>query len=222
MPTRLALLVTGASGMVLPARTLSRLAAEPRVDRIHLVVSAGAAKVMLHEGGTTGTAAESLVEAAGLDEAGLEKVAIHNDRELDAPIASGSYRLAGTAVVPCSAGTLGAFATGAANTLIRRAGAVAMKERWPFVIGFRETPMSVVHLENLRRLAWQGAVVLPPIPAFYVGGDTLERFVDAWVLRLMDHLGLFPEDRDNLRWREDWLGTAGDGSSSTDSGEEPS
>ena len=71
------------------------------------------------------------------------------------------------------------------------------------MLGFRETPMSVVHLENLRRLAWQGAVILPPVPAFYVGGETVERFVDAWVLRLMDHLGLGPSDPQGLRWRDD-------------------
>lgn len=205
--------------MVLPARALARLASLPQVDRIHLVVSKGASRVLLHEGGTVGgapgNAVEALLSAAGLDSTAAAKVVVHSDRELDAPIASGSYRLTGTAVVPCSAGTLGALAIGTANTLIHRAGAVALKERWPFVLAFRETPLSVVHLENLRRLAWQGAVVLPPIPAFYVGGETVERFVDAWVLRLMDHLGLAPADPEKLRWRDD---QASQSESETESG----
>jgi len=117
--------------------------------------------------------------------------------------------------LPCSGATLGALATGAGTTLVHRAGAVALKERWPLVLGFRETPLSIVHLENLRRLAYAGAVVLPPIPAFYVerpataaapGGDaapaeTLERFLDAYALRVLDHLGLpAPVAAATLRW----------------------
>src|SRR6185503_17619061 len=131
--------------------------------------------------------------------------------DLDAPISSGSYRLAGTVVLPCSGSTLGALATGAGTTLVHRAGAVALKERWPLVLGFRETPLSIVHLENLRRLAYGGAVVLPPIPAFYVerpatdaasadaandastaAPETLDRFLDAYALRVLDHLGVAP------------------------------
>src|SRR5690606_7721866 len=96
-----------------------------------------------------------------------------------------------------------ALATGAANTLVHRAGAVALKERWPLVLGFRETPLSLVHLENMRRLACAGAVILPPIPAFYVGApagapaeepETLDRFLDAYALRVLDHLGVTPPE----------------------------
>jgi flavin prenyltransferase len=197
---RVALLVSGASGMLLPSRLLRRLAERAEIEQIHLVVSAGASQVLRHELGRDQTGAAALVEAAAL-ESGRDKLAIHRDNELDAPIASGSYPLAGTVVLPCSAGTLGALAGGSARTLVHRAGAVALKERWPLVLGFRETPLSLVHLENLRRLAYMGAVLLPPIPAFYVGGDSLERFIDHYALRVMDRLGL-PAGRDpELRWR---------------------
>lgn len=125
---------------------------------------------------------------------------VHRDSELDAPIASGSYALAGTVVLPCSAATLGALATGAARTLIQRAGAVALKERWPLVLGFRETPLTAVHLENLRRLAYLGAVVMPPVPAFYIGGDSMERFLDHYCMRIADRLGFPLADTDELRW----------------------
>src|SRR5215218_1469650 len=179
MPHRLALLVSGASGMLLPRHVLGRLAAHPEIERIHLVVSAGASQVLRHELGPEKTGGADLVEAAGLGDAERAKVVVHRDNELDAPIASGSYRLTGAVVLPCSAATLGALATGAATTLVHRAGAVALKERWPLVLGFREAPLSIVHLENLRRLAYGGAVILPPIPAFYVAPPFAARSADA-------------------------------------------
>jgi len=200
--TRLALLVTGASGMILPRHVLGVLARHPEVERVHLVVSRGASQVLAHELGRERTGAEALVESAGLGEGARKKVEIHRDNELDAPIASGSYRLAGTLILPCSAGTLGALATGAAQTLVHRAGAVALKEGWPLVLGFRETPLSVVHLENMRRLAWAGAVLLPPIPAFYIGGESMERFLDHYALRVLDRFGLHESPVSDLRWGE--------------------
>jgi len=197
---RVALLVTGASGMALPRRFLGVLAALERVERIHLVVSKGASQVLAHELGRERTGAAELVEAAELDEAARAKVAIHRDNELDAPLSSGSHRLAGTVILPASSGTLGALATGVADTLIHRAGQVALKERWPLLLGFRETPLSLVHLENLRALTYAGATVVPPIPAFYIGGDEMTRFLDAYCQRLVDLLGLGP-DGPGLRWQ---------------------
>lgn len=196
---RVALLVTGASGMLLPRSFLAVLAAHAAVERIHLVVSKGASQVLFHELGRDRTGAEALVDAAGLDAGGRAKVAIHRDNELDAPISSGSYRLAGTVVLPASAGTVGALATGVSDTLIHRAGAVALKERWPLVLGFRETPLALVHLENLRALTYAGAVVAPPIPAFYIGGESLADFVAAYAQRLLDLIGLGPEGP-GFRW----------------------
>jgi 4-hydroxy-3-polyprenylbenzoate decarboxylase len=218
MGCRVALLVSGASGMLLPRHVLGRLAADPRIERIHLAVSAGASQVLKHELGPERTGAADLAAAAGLGEAGLAKVRIHRDSELDAAIASGSYRLTGTAILPCSAGTLGALATGAARTLVHRAGAVALKEGWPLVLGFRETPYSLVHIENMRRLIVAGATLLPPVPAFYIGGEDLGRFLDHYTLRLLDHLGL-PEAGEpagaggrRLRWGgDDGAPPAGDG-----------
>jgi flavin prenyltransferase len=200
MPHRLALLVTGASGMLLPRHVLGRLVAHPEIERIHLVVSAGASQVLRHELGEERTGAADLLAAAVPDPEARSKVLIHRDGELDAPVASGSYRLTGTAVLPCSAGTLGALATGSARTLVHRAGAVALKERWPLVLGFRETPYSLIHVENMRRLILSGAVILPPVPAFYIGGEDLGRFLDHYSLRLLDRFGI-PETGDpGLRW----------------------
>ena len=202
MPHRLALLVSGASGMLLPRHVLGRLAAHPEIERIHLVVSAGASQVLRHELGPEKTGAEDLAAAAVSDVGARGKIVIHRDNEQDAPIASGSYRLTGTAVLPCSAGTLGALASGSARTLIHRAGAVALKERWPLVLGFRETPYSLVHVENMRRLLFAGAVILPPVPAFYIGGDDLGRFLDHYTLRLLDRFGIAEPGEPGLRWGE--------------------
>ncbi len=201
MSRRVALLVSGASGMLLPRHVLGTLAARPEIERIHLAVSAGASQVLRHELGPDRAGAADLVEAAGLTSSEREKILLHRDNELDAPIASGSYRIAGAVVLPCSAGTLGALATGSARTLIHRVGAVALKERWPLVLGFRETPYSLVHIENMRRLLIAGATILPPVPAFYIGGEDLPRFLDHYALRILDRLGLETEGP-GLRWGE--------------------
>lgn len=188
--------------MALPRHAISVLASHPGVERLHVVVSRGAAQVLAHELGKERTGADDLVEAAGIQQSQTVKLQIHRDSELDAPIASGSYPLQGTVILPCSAGTLGALATGSASTLVHRAGAVALKERWPLILGFRETPYTLVHLENLRRLAYAGATVLPPLPAFYIGGEDFNRFLDHYLMRILDHLGLQPAGRPDLRWQE--------------------
>jgi 4-hydroxy-3-polyprenylbenzoate decarboxylase len=202
MGHRIALLVSGASGMLLPRHVLGRLAAHSEIERIHLVVSSGASQVLRHELGPEKTGAGDLADAAVSDPETRRKIVLHRDGDLDAPIASGSYRLTGSAVLPCSAGTLGALATGSARTLVHRAGAVALKERWPLVLGFRETPYSLVHVENMRRLIYAGAVILPPVPAFYIGGEDLGRFLDHYALRLLDRFGIAEPGERGLRWGE--------------------
>ena len=206
MKHRLAMLVTGASGMALPKAVLSAMARSPEVERVHLVVSRGASQVLQHELSRSATGAADLIDTVALTEAARDKIRVHRDNELDAAISSGSYRLTGTAVIPCSAGTLGALATGSAGTLIHRAGAVALKEQWPLVLGFRETPLTTIHLENLRRLAYLRAVILPPVPAFYVGGEDFNRFLDHYVLRVLDRFGIHQPGDDGLRWGEDRQG----------------
>ena len=186
--------------MALPRQVLRSMATHPEVERIHLVVSRGAAQVLHHELSSQGGGGEALLEAADLDDTQLRKIKLHRDNEFDAPISSGSYSLTGSAIIPCSAGTVGALAVGSAGTLVHRAGAVALKERWPLVLGFRETPMTAIHLENLRRLAYLGAVILPPVPAFYVGGEDFGRFLDHYVLRVLDQLGIRVAGEPGLRW----------------------
>lgn len=202
MQIRIAVLVSGASGMKLPQALLRELAKHDAVEKIHLVLSKGASQVLHHELGRNQTGASDLLKSAGIDTTNEKKVAIHRDSALDAPIASGSYPLTGTVVLPCSAGTLGALATGSARTLVHRAGAVALKERWPLILGFRETPLSIVHIENMRRLAYAGAILLPPLPAFYIGGENFDRFVAHYTLRIFDQLGIRTTGAEGLRWNQ--------------------
>ena len=189
--------------MALPRHLLAAMAKHSDVDQVHLVVSKGAVQVLKHEAEIEGNVTDALIAAANLAENERRKIRVYRENELDAPIASGSFTLTGTAVVPCSAGTAGALATGAAGTLVQRAGAVALKERWPLVLGFRETPLTVIHLENLRRLAYLGATILPPMPAFYVGGEDFGRFLDHYVLRVMDAFGIHDPGEPGLRWKSD-------------------
>ena len=186
--------------MALPKWVLRALARHEDVERIHLVVSRGASQVLHHELGPDRTGAADLVAATELDEPERAKIETNRDNELDAPISSGSYKLDGAAIVPCSAGTLGALATGSATTLVHRAGAVALKEGWPLVIGLRETPLTLIHLENMRRLAYAGASLMPPVPACDIGGEDFDRVLEHYALRVLDRFGLHVEGDPGLRW----------------------
>ena len=119
---------------------------------------------------------------------------------MGASIASGSYPVAGMAVVPCSGGTLGAIANGIGRDLLQRAADVCLKERRPLVVALRETPYSLVHVENMRRLTLAGGIVAPPIPAFYVDGPSADRFLDAYCVRVARMLGLEARG-EAFRWK---------------------
>jgi 4-hydroxy-3-polyprenylbenzoate decarboxylase len=103
------------------------------------------------------------------------------------------------AVIPCSAGTLGAIANGISRDLMQRAADVCLKERRPLVLAFRESPYSLVHVENMRRVTLAGAIVAPPSPAFYVTDPSMSRFLDAWCGRVARLLG-FDLPGESFRW----------------------
>jgi len=111
-------------------------------------------------------------------------------RDFKAPFASGSAGWHAMAIVPCSMGTLARVAHGISDTLLTRAADVMLKERRTLVVVPRESPFSIVHLENLATLARAGALVLPACPAFYARPITLEDAIDTVVARILDHLGL--------------------------------
>lgn len=124
----------------------------------------------------------------------------HHFRDLMAPIASGSFLTSGMAIVPCSGGTLSAVAHGTSENLIHRAADVHLKERRKLILVPRETPLSIIQIDSLRRVAEAGAVVLPAMPGFYHGAKTVHDLIDFVVGRICDQLGV--ENQLMRRWGE--------------------
>ena len=117
-----------------------------------------------------------------------EQLSVYAREDWYAPIASGSNPADAMVICPCSMGTLAAVAGGLADNLIERAADVALKERRPLILVPRETPLSLLHLENMTRLARAGAIVLPANPGFYHRPQSVEALVDYVVARILDHL----------------------------------
>jgi flavin prenyltransferase len=120
--------------------------------------------------------------------------------DVGAPIASGSFRTRGMVIAPCSIRTMAEIATGTTSSVLTRAADVVLKERRPLVLMLRETPLHAGHLENLLKLARLGAIIAPPVPAFYIRPKSVDDLVDHAVGRVLDLLDL---DTDlPHRWRE--------------------
>jgi 4-hydroxy-3-polyprenylbenzoate decarboxylase len=117
-------------------------------------------------------------------------VSVFDPRDFSAPYASGSAKVDGYVVCPCSMGTLAHIATGTMDNLIHRAASVALKEGRRLVLVPRETPLSTIHLENMLRVRQAGAVVLFAAPGFYHGAETIGDLVDFVVARCLDQLGI--------------------------------
>ena len=119
-----------------------------------------------------------------------DQLAVFGREEWFAPVASGSNPPDAMVVCPCSMGTLAAIAQGLSDNLIERAADVVLKERRSLILVPRETPFSVIHLENMLRLARAGAVILPPSPGFYTHPQSVSDIVDFVVARILDQIGI--------------------------------
>jgi|SRR5690242_998971 len=187
--------VTGASGALLAQTTLRLLDADPRVARIHLVVTETGMRLLEHELQISGPLAE--IPRQILDFAGAKsrrKIEILPNSDVGASIASGSYPADSMCVIPCSMGTLAAIAGGASNDLVSRAADVTLKEGRRLVLCVRDTPFNRIHLENMLRAQQAGAVIMPAIPSFYHQPQTISDLVTQYVCRVLVQLGL-PQDR---------------------------
>ena len=212
-PTRgdIVLAMTGASGMIYALRLLQVLLASDR--RVHLSISSSAALVLRQELGVEIDLARleprslplvpdsqafaklppAMAEVLGSPLPVPSKpgdVVYHHYENLLAPIASGSFLTAGMVICPCSGSTLGAVVHGTGENLIHRAASVHLKERRKLVVVPRETPLSTIQLENMRRAAEAGAVALPAMPGFYHGVETIRDLVDFVVARICDQLAI--------------------------------
>ncbi|HMA28971.1 MAG TPA: UbiX family flavin prenyltransferase [Thermoanaerobaculia bacterium] len=191
--------ISGASGARLGLRALGLFSASPDLTRLHVVVSPRALLVARTEIDAGITSVEALLDSAALGEAARARIVLHPESAVDAPISSGSFRTRGMAVLPCSAGTLAAIANGTSRGLLQRAADVCLKERRRLVLGLRETPLSLVHAENIVRATRAGAIVAPVVPAFYAAREA-EDLLDAYLLRVADLLDVRIDTRD-YRWR---------------------
>jgi flavin prenyltransferase len=168
--------ITGASGAIFGIRTLEALRALE--VETHLIVSKWARSTIAHE---TSMSLEELEK--------LASTAHHPDNQA-APVSSGSFKTDGMIVAPCSMKTLAAIRAGFGDSLICRAADVHLKERRKLVLLARESPFSEIHLENMLALSRMGAVIFPPIPAFYNHPASVDQIINHIVGRVLDQFGL--------------------------------
>jgi 4-hydroxy-3-polyprenylbenzoate decarboxylase len=183
---RYVIAITGASGMIYARELLAYFTGRPDLE-LHAVISEAGSQVLQLE--------------LGLNPGELAPGAIwHRVDDFTSGLASGSFRARAMVVIPCSMGTLGAIAQGAGRNLIHRAAEVFLKERRPLILVVRETPLSLIHLENLGRAARAGATIFPACPGFYHRPASLAELARQFAGRILDHLGL--EHRLGPRWGE--------------------
>ncbi len=182
---RLIVGITGATGVVYGVRLLEILR-ELGIES-HLVMTRPAALTIGYELGREPAAVRALADV------------VHPLHDVGASIASGAFRSLGMVVAPCSMRTLAAIAQGLSDNLLTRAADVVLKERRRLVLLVRETPLSLVHLRNMVAVTEAGAIVMPPLPAFYARPASLEEMVDHTLGRVLDLFGI--ENGLAPRWR---------------------
>ncbi len=177
--------ISGASGAIYGVRALELLAAIDEIET-HLVVTAAARRTLALETDFTPSDLDELADCS------------YGWRDIAAPIASGSFEAMGMIIVPCSIKTLSSVAYSFSAGLLGRAADVALKERRPLVLMVRETPFHLGHLRLMERVTEMGAIVQPPMPAFYNRPETIDDIVTHSVGRALEHLGVDVIDLD--RW----------------------
>ena len=177
--------ITGASGAPYARRLVQSLTAAD--CEVGVSISAAAIEVLATE--LYGDARLSADEVVTRFTEGTD-VTVYAANDWRAPYASGSAKVDGYVICPCSMGTLGTIASGAMQNLIHRAASVALKEERKLIVCPRETPLSTIHLENMLTLRRAGATIMFLAPGFYAGGETVDQLVDFIVGRILDQLGL--------------------------------
>jgi 4-hydroxy-3-polyprenylbenzoate decarboxylase len=181
---KIAVAITGASGSIYAKILLSKLMAlKDQITEMSLVMSDNAKDVWLHELGNTD----------------YEKYPFkaYGKQDFNAPFASGSAGYNTVIICPCSMGTLARIATGVSNDLITRAGDVMLKERRKLILVTRDTPLSLVHINNMKTVTEAGAIVCPATPSFYSQPQTIEELASTVIDRVIDLSGLV---QDSYRW----------------------
>ncbi len=187
MAQRLIVGISGASGVIYGIRLLEVLRSNPEIET-HLVLSPAARRTIVEE---TDYTVRQVLELTDV---------VYPFHDIGHAIASGSFRTMGMVIIPCSIKTLGAIVSGYTADLMSRAADVTLKEGRPLVLVVRETPLHLGHLDLMRRTARMGAVIMPPVPAFYGRPRTLQDLIDQTVGRVLLRLGI--ENDLYTRWKE--------------------
>lgn len=200
----IALAITGASGTQYGLRLLQCLLESG--SRVYLMVSQAGQVVLKMEAGIEVPSSPAEAERFFADrfDAQPGQLRVFGRQQWTAPVASGTNPPDAMVVCPCTTGTLATVASGMCQDLIDRAADVALKERRKLILVVRETPFSVIHLENMLRLAKAGAVIMPANPGFYCNPQTVDQVVDFMVARVLDHLEI--SHRLMPRWGDDQTG----------------
>jgi len=189
--------VTGASGALLAQKALALLEDDPRVSRVHLVVTETGQRLFSEELGITSGDLKKLPHRIlGRAPRKIEPV---SNKDVGASIASGSYAVDAMIVIPCTMGALASIATGMSDDLLARAADVILKEARKLILCVRDTPFNRIHLENMLRVQQAGAVIMPVVPAFYFQPKSIEDVVTQYVCRVLAQAGL-PQEK-MFRWR---------------------
>lgn len=183
--------VTGASGALYAVRLIRALLLAGRpLDLIFTEYGLYLVKLELGLSSVSYGKLDELRAHLDVPEAAWKRVRLFRNHDLAAAPASGSSRFAGVVVCPCSMKNLAAIAHGLSATLLQRAADVALKERRPLIVVPRETPLNLIHLQNMARLARAGGTIIPAMPAFYQLPRTFEDLGDFIAARVLDHLGI--------------------------------
>jgi 4-hydroxy-3-polyprenylbenzoate decarboxylase len=189
--------ITGASGAVFAQTLLRLLDADPRVERVFLVVTEAGLRLIATE--LDVVAADGKKLAPLLTGTPAKKIEYLPNKDIGASIASGSAPVDAMVIIPCSAGALASIATGIASDLLSRSADVCLKERRPLVLCLRETPLNRIQLENMLRVHDAGATVMPAMPAFYYAPKSIDDIVTQFAYRVLAQVGL-PQEK-QYRWR---------------------
>lgn len=180
--------ITGASGAVCAREVIQALQGSKEVGRVHVILSKYSHQTIRIELGVRSDKEAGLRRA--LTGPSTARIVFHDPENMAASISSGTHLTEGMIIIPCSAGTFGAIASGATTNLIHRAADVILKERRRLVLAIRETPLNAIHLENLLRLSRAGATIFPLTPAFYTRPRNVQEMVAQYTGRALDLLGV--------------------------------
>ena len=188
--------VTGASGAILAQKTLALLEDDPRVSRVHLVVTETGQRLFAEELDiSSGDLKQLPSRILGRPSKKIEAI---SNKDVGASIASGSYDVDSMIIIPCTMGALSAIACGASDDLVARAADVMLKEGRKLILCVRDTPFNRIHLENMLRAQQAGSVIMPVVPGFYDKPKTIDDMVTQYVCRVLAQAGL-PQDK-MYRW----------------------